>query len=347
MIKGLEIHNFQSHEETTLSFDPGVNVIVGSSDCGKTAIMRALRYVCTNKPRGEGFRSHWGGETIVTLEVDDVTITRYKDKENIYFLEDTEFRAFGNDVPEEIVTALNLDEDVNIQKQLDTPYLIPESAGYVAQHFNKMAHLEKIDLGNKNTQTLIRTAEASIKTSEASKKSKEEELVLTYGFLPTAENLIISLEKQDTEIQRKKAEISRLKELVQLYKETKISLFEARKITGAATSVEELLTKEVHVTNKTRSYNILSDVLEALSDRATSILVGKSFIKPEKVVLLLLKKTKVLEVKGKSFSAFEDTLIEYEETEKNLKTEKKSVTSLEEEYVTRMPEECPLCNTKL
>ena len=36
MITELDILNFQSHEETHLSFHPGVNIFVGSSDSGKT-----------------------------------------------------------------------------------------------------------------------------------------------------------------------------------------------------------------------------------------------------------------------------------------------------------------------
>ena len=151
MIKTLEINNFQSHKKTLLNFHPGVNVIIGTSDSGKSAVLRALRWVCTGIPRGDGFRSHWGGDTEVSLETDNCIVTRGKtNADNVYLLnEETEFRAFGTEVPEEITAALNLDESVNLQKQLDQPYLISETPGAVAQHFNRMAHLEKIDIGLK------------------------------------------------------------------------------------------------------------------------------------------------------------------------------------------------------
>jgi len=56
MIKYLQIQNFQSHKDSLLEFDPGVNVIVGSSDSGKTAVIRALRWLVWNRPSGDAFR---------------------------------------------------------------------------------------------------------------------------------------------------------------------------------------------------------------------------------------------------------------------------------------------------
>ena len=53
MIKEINIKNFQSHDNTNLILDSGVNVIVGSSDSGKSAIIRALRWVTSCVPRGE------------------------------------------------------------------------------------------------------------------------------------------------------------------------------------------------------------------------------------------------------------------------------------------------------
>ena len=42
MIKSVGIVNFQSHEETAIEFSPGLNVIAGGSDAGKSSILRAI-----------------------------------------------------------------------------------------------------------------------------------------------------------------------------------------------------------------------------------------------------------------------------------------------------------------
>ena len=150
MISSLHITNFQSHKDSQLDFHPGVNVIVGASDSGKTSIIRALRWLIWNRPGGEDFRSDWGGETDVIIEIeDDVKILRRKGKENLYTIgrsaqDHKELKAFKTSVPEEIQKALNID-DTNLQKQFDSPFLISSSPGEVAAYFNQIAHLEKID----------------------------------------------------------------------------------------------------------------------------------------------------------------------------------------------------------
>jgi len=81
MIKNIRIINFQSHQNSFLKFDSGVNIIVGESDRGKSAIIRALRWLIWNRPTGDDFRSNWGGDTEVTIEInDEVFITRKKTK---------------------------------------------------------------------------------------------------------------------------------------------------------------------------------------------------------------------------------------------------------------------------
>lgn len=81
MIKQLNIQNFQSHVDTTLEFSDGCNIIVGNSDSGKTAIIRALRWLVFHKPTGDEMRSHWGGKTKVELFIDDAHVVKSKDKE--------------------------------------------------------------------------------------------------------------------------------------------------------------------------------------------------------------------------------------------------------------------------
>ena len=59
MIKSLELFNFQSHAHTLIEFSDGVNIISGTSDSGKSAILRALRWVIRNEPSGLGVVSWW------------------------------------------------------------------------------------------------------------------------------------------------------------------------------------------------------------------------------------------------------------------------------------------------
>ena len=175
MIKQLNIFNFQSHKDSTLDFSDHVNVIIGQSDMGKSVIIRAIRWLATNRPSGDSFRSTWGGKTEVELFTDDAHIIRSKDKENEYILGDTHFKAFSTDVPKEILDALNLNE-INCQYQLDPVFLLSETPGAVAQHFNEVANLSKIDSSLQNINSWIRELTSDIKYKEEQVVNQIEEL---------------------------------------------------------------------------------------------------------------------------------------------------------------------------
>lgn len=149
MLTSLEINNFQSHKKSMLEFSTGMNVIVGRSDGGKSAIIRALRLVVENRPSGEAYRSNWGGDTSVTVTTQegDVVTRKKTNTKNSYTLNETEFVAFKQDVPVEIQKALRI-TDLNIQSQMDSPFLLSMSAGFAAVHFNKCGGLSIIDKSN-------------------------------------------------------------------------------------------------------------------------------------------------------------------------------------------------------
>ena len=110
-IARVELENFQSHKESSLALAPGVNVIIGPSDAGKSAIIRAVRWLITNRPLGDSFIRQGTKGSSIELGLDNNSIIRCKGiKDNYYFINDYDnyFRAFGSDVPEEIEQLLNM-----------------------------------------------------------------------------------------------------------------------------------------------------------------------------------------------------------------------------------------------
>ena len=86
MIDKLVIKNFQSHKHSVLVFSPRVNAITGTSDVGKTAIIRALKFILQNKPAGDDFISDWANEVSVELLINGTSIERVKVKSNSYII---------------------------------------------------------------------------------------------------------------------------------------------------------------------------------------------------------------------------------------------------------------------
>lgn len=109
----IRLENFQSHLDTDIRLESGINLITGSSDAGKSAILRALNWVFYNKPNGSKFIRHGTTEARVTLWFSDgTTVQRIKgDTRNAVLIrkkdgKESAYDRFGSDYPEEVREAL-------------------------------------------------------------------------------------------------------------------------------------------------------------------------------------------------------------------------------------------------
>lgn len=194
MINSIQIQNFQNHKNTELRLSPGVNVIIGPSDTGKSAVLRALNWFFFNRPSGDLIRSFGGGDVRVIVDLEGLEIAKIRSKTtNEYRIGKSKFRAIGTDVPEEIKGILLVDA-VNVQRQLDPPFLLSETSGNVAQHFNHIAQLDVLDVCRKNVEAWTRGLKSEIDHNENQLSEYEEELK-EYDYLPKLESEVEVLEQ--------------------------------------------------------------------------------------------------------------------------------------------------------
>ena len=197
MIRSIRLSNFQSHKETVLELVPGITAIVGESDSGKTAIIRALNWLVTNRPSGAAFQRHGTKETEVGLLVDDGILVRYRTaKSNGYRINGTDLSAIRTDVPEEVVKLLGIDPDLNMQGQLAAPFLLSMSPGEVAQTLNRIAHLDEIDTALFNVAKRLRDKGAELKAAQ-SQQAVLEEQHQQFAYLDQMESDVAELEQAD------------------------------------------------------------------------------------------------------------------------------------------------------
>jgi len=186
MLTKIILTNFRSHEHTTIDLCSGINVFVGRGQAGKTNIKRALEWLCFNKPSGDKVHSKWcknGDFTEVSVITDDgYTVTIHKDvREGVeYYLTTPDnkvesFRKVGGKVPDRIEQVLRL-QDINIQGQLDQPFLVTDSTGEISKQVNEIIDLEIADKWLKELNSKKRTNNEAIKTLE--KHSAEADGIL-------------------------------------------------------------------------------------------------------------------------------------------------------------------------
>lgn len=208
MIDSIALENFQNHKYSELSFVSGVNVIVGPSDSGKTAIFRALAWLSTNRPSGETFRSNWGGDTSVEVCASGHEVIRRRTKTlNEYEVDGKVEKAIGTSVPQSVSDILQLDPS-NWQHQHAGPFLLDNTPGDVARQLNVAASLDKIDTAQKwitqktrETTRQYADAEAHLKEVGGKLEEAQEQLKDVQSLARSAKKVCESYEDVAAKLQ--------------------------------------------------------------------------------------------------------------------------------------------------
>ena len=342
MLTSIHVTNFQSHKDAYLEFHPGVNVIIGESDSGKTAILRALKWALTNRPGGDSFRSSWGGETSVGIRMEKELIVREKTgSNNIYRLNNTEFKAFGTEVPEEIQDALNMNE-INIQNQLDLPFLLRDSPGQVAAHFNKIAHLDAIDASMQLIEKWTRALNQQLKDGETNLLQQQENLT-EYSYLPEMEKAIEDaewVEKQQIETSQKLIGLSALISSIQ---QTESKIEKHTHLLSFEKPVENAMNLRQEIIAKTESIRRLELLIRNIAKKEKQIQELNSILQLESDIVQALFQMSELQRKQVDLRNFK-RLIENEQIKWGRIQELKiRISNNEKKFHLELGTVCPLC----
>lgn len=174
MIEKIQIENFQRHALLRIRCGP-VTSIVGPSDSGKSAVIRALRWLCLN-PRGAADARHGESMIRVRVKVDGRTIRRERTpSKNLYAVDGSEHKAVGADVPEQVADLLNLGEE-NFQGQLDGPFWLDLTPGELARRLNSIVDLGSIDESLSRIASELRRAKSRAEVAEERRAEAERRL---------------------------------------------------------------------------------------------------------------------------------------------------------------------------
>lgn len=199
----IEISNFQSHKHTIIEPAPAgqLTVIVGPSDSGKTAILRALRWVACNEPRGADFVRVGASKarvSIITANGHKVIRERNRKDLNRYAFihsdasSDAIYEGIGNSVPPEVQELLgirpvaigDMELNLNLAEQLDGPFLGKSvSAPARAKVLGKLAGTEEVDYAAKQLGTDLFRRRQDEKNAAAEILHLEDKLK-GYDYLP-------------------------------------------------------------------------------------------------------------------------------------------------------------------
>lgn len=285
MIKSLHIKNIQSHKNTKLELDPGVNVIIGNSDVGKSAIIRALYWLVFNKPTGEDYRSHWNGDMFVKGVFDNGIVRHIRGNKNKYKLNKNLMTGFGVNVPEPISELINMN-DLNFVMQGDRPFMIDWSPGERSLYLNKITNLSIIDSTNKNIKQTIKKEKNSIKACSENISDIEKE-IKNFDDLQEMDADLKTIEKLSKDIDENKNKIYTIGSIIKDIDEIDEELESLDYIEKAQKEIKKMLSLSNKLQTIKKEKNRLSKVVKEI--KLVRSIIKKKIKRKEKLVKLYNK----------------------------------------------------------
>lgn len=343
MLSKINIQNVQSHKDTTLEFSPGINAIVGSSNNGKSAILRALYWVVYNRPLGtDTLLSHWAtdkkGNQIapmsVTVANNNGTVIRRRTKtENQYIVNNEELNVVKTDVPNQVDELLRL-SDTNIQKQQDAPFLLSLTSGQVAQYFNKTVRLDIIDRVLSNAESKRRKTMNNIKQVEellAEFKNKKEK----YIWLDAVEKLLVKYDNITNKVEQNKEQIETLRQQVEEFNKCKKITAKLNSIVAVKKTVAELQKQQQIFEDIIARKNVLTNNLQKIEECRNAVYPD---FKKEKTIIQKILAFDVESIEQERIE-LQELLEDFEDCRDTMQVKKKEVVELKKQ----LPDICPLC----
>jgi exonuclease SbcC len=212
----VKIKNYQAIKEASLEFEPGVTVIIGSSNNGKSSIIRSIEAAINNKG-GSDFVNYDADSCEVTIEDLGHKIVWSKHKssnKSFYNIDGQVLNKIGQKQLEEVGQLLNMSEvqvnndkfRLNFWKQLDFPFLVGKTHYQLFDFISKsrdqeiISNLEDVtssDIKNTNAELSDLNAKIDLKTKDIIGITEDIDVLKKFDVfdVSTFEALYIAIEK--------------------------------------------------------------------------------------------------------------------------------------------------------
>lgn len=231
----VQIENFQSHVRTVFDPAPGLTVITGPSHEGKSAVLRALRWLYRNEPTGKDFiRAGTSMARVQVMLADGTEVTRERSASghiNRYIIERVMeepkvLDGIGRGVPGPVQEVLGVrtvtlggeSVDLGHAGQLDGPFLLTANGSTRAEAVGRLtgAHLLQ-----EASVDAAREEEAAKRESRqaAEQVDQLESRLAGYADLPAQEAALAALDAELERAETARVRLLRLRELRQRFRE--------------------------------------------------------------------------------------------------------------------------------
>lgn len=271
-IAKVELHNFQSHEDTVVNLVDGFNIFIGESSNGKTSIVRAINWAINNKPLGTDFIMTGKKDCKVRITFSNgFAIERGRTLTDTGYYKviqpdgnETEYRGFTNAVPVEIMNVhqmpkisitKNLETHLNMMTQLERPFLITESVNDKAV---AIGHITGTSVVDECIRSTVASNMSDIKMLKELAKQKSDLEQQQQGYdITNLQNVKQTISKLQTDLTAQLSSYDKIKGIQETYE---ITLQGKQQIEQSVKDAEVLLTIKPLV----EQYQVMVNQLQTL-----------------------------------------------------------------------------------
>lgn len=280
-VKTLYIKNVNNHEESEYNLDPHMNLIVGSSENGKSASIRGLVFALYNIYNGDlvNWDEKFAQVKVVFFDGAELIRTKGKDINRVEFKypgqkEFTVYKSFGSDYPEEVWNFLGDppkyidDKPIAYADQHSKLFLVDQKPSQLPTIFSQLTGVDDLENCSSACNSKIKGFEKSNKALENEIKDLEKELEDNFSTLDEEVALLKEFEDLLAEISNIENDIANLQTYLKDYnrivkagKEAQNEITKCKKLLEVLPNVNPL-TKDF---NDLKLMHILLDDAEKLS----------------------------------------------------------------------------------
>lgn len=299
-ITKVRIENFQSHEDTEFDLSPGVNLIVGSSEAGKSAILRAINFALHNEPRGDDFVRMERDETRVHIWWSDgCYLCRIKgESRNAVLITDKDgyqqgFEKIGTSLPSEALKVLGyppIDGEsgpIAYADQHQPLFLVTLSASELPRTISRLTGIDDFEDAADALNKEANAANRKIKDSTKRLEKYDSDLKAFQGLddklkhLETMDELAEKIDDISNAVKSAKNLHSNYEGLMQMGRQANAALQAANKIAVLTSQLPALQLIETNIKNAAELKNSF-DTLLMLESQAVTTLVESESISSQK-----------------------------------------------------------------
>jgi exonuclease SbcC len=214
VINSLDINNFQSLKSVHIELGP-LTVIVGDSNCGKSALVRSVQALASNV-RGNSIVTHGYKIASVSATTDSAKVTLEKGEGHgsyrvVHGDSEKEFTKLAGEVPEDVSRVLELDPvkeglSLNFAPQHEPPFLLTSSGSVVARTLGDLTKVSTVleAVREANRRRTSTTSDLKLRSKDLDSLSNAPELLNSLNIRKDAVHavgkLIIDIKFIESEI---------------------------------------------------------------------------------------------------------------------------------------------------